>query len=59
MLKKFGYSLVVASVLMFAVGVVNTTLLGSAIAAEEKKCDKCGHFPSVPEKNCKCECHSK
>lgn len=59
MLKKFGYSLVVAGVLMFGVGVVNTILVDSAIAAEETKCDKCGHMPSKPENDCKCECHPK
>ena len=57
MLKKFGYSLVVAGALMLGVGVVNTVLVGSAMAAEEEKCDKCGHLPSKPEKDCKCECH--
>lgn len=56
MVKKFGYSLVVMGVLMFGVGVVNTALVGSAMA-EEKKCEKCGHECSKPEKDCKCECH--
>lgn len=45
---------------MLGVGVVNTMLVGSVVAAiEEKKCDKCGHLPSKPEKDCKCECHAK
>jgi hypothetical protein len=56
MLKEFSYSLVVVGALMFGVGVVNTALVGSAMA-EEKKCDKCGHMPSKAEKDCKCECH--
>ncbi len=56
MLKKFSYSLVVAGVLLFGVGVVNTALIGPAMA-EEKRCDKCGHVPSKAEKDCKCECH--
>ena len=56
MLKKFGYSLVVMGALMFGVGVVNTVLVGSAMA-EEKKCEKCGHLPSQKEADCKCECH--
>ena len=59
MLKKFGYSLVVVGALMFGVGVVNVAFMNSATAAEEKKCDKCGHLPSKPEKDCKCECHAK
>lgn len=58
MLKKFGYSLVIVGALMFGVGVVNTGLIGTAMATEEKKCDKCGHMPSKGEKDCKCECHS-
>ena len=57
MLKKFGYSLVVAGVLMLGVGVVNTVLVGSAMA-EEKVCDKCKDLPSKPAKDCKCECHA-
>ena len=56
MLRKFSYSLVVMSALMFGVGVVNTALVGSAMA-EEKKCEKCGHLPSQKEADCKCECH--
>ena len=56
MLRKFSYSLVVMSALMFGVGVVNTVLVGSAMA-EEKKCEKCGHLPSQKEADCKCECH--
>ena len=56
MLRKFGYSLVVMGALMFGVGVVNTVLVGSAMA-EEKKCEKCGHLPSQKEADCKCECH--
>lgn len=56
MLKRFGYSLIVAAALMVGVGVVNTVLVGSAMA-EEKKCDKCGDLPSKPAKDCKCECH--
>jgi len=56
MLKKFGYSLVIVGALMFGVGIVNTVLVGSAMA-EEKKCDKCGHLPSKAEKDCKCDCH--
>lgn len=59
MLKKFGYSLLVVGALMVGVGVVNTAFVGSAMATEEKKCDKCGHMPSKPEKDCKCECHHK
>ena len=55
MLRKFGYSLVVMGALMFGVGVVNTVLVGSAMA-EEKKCDKCGHT-AKESKDCKCECH--
>ena len=58
MLKKFGYSIIVGGVLMLGVCVVNTVLVGS-VMAEEKKCDKCGHLPSKPEKDCKCECHAK
>ena len=58
MLRKFGYSLVVMGALMFGVGVVNTVLVGSAMA-EEKKCEKCGHLPSQKEADCKCECHHK
>ncbi len=57
MLKKFGYSFIVVGALMLGVGVVNTVLVGSAMA-EEKKCDKCGHLPSKAEKDCKCECHA-
>ncbi|HHT9113021.1 MAG: hypothetical protein HZA47_00630 [Planctomycetes bacterium] len=57
MLKKFGYSLVIVGALMFGVGIVNTVLVGSAMA-EEKKCDKCGHLPSKAEKDCKCACHT-
>ena len=53
MLKKFGYSLVVVGALLFGVGVVNTVLVGSAMA-QEKKCDKCGDLPSKPAKDCKC-----
>lgn len=56
MLRKFGYSLVVMGALMFGVGVVNTVLVGSAMA-EEKKCEKCGHLSSQKEADCKCECH--
>ena len=60
MLKKFGYSLVVVGALMLGVCAVNTVLVGSVTAAEEeKKCEKCGHMPSKPEKDCKCECHAK
>jgi len=60
MLRKFGYSLIVVGALMLGVGVVNTMLVGSVVAGEEeKKCDKCGHLPSKPEKDCKCECHAK
>lgn len=57
MLKKFGYSFIVVGALMLGVGVVNTVLVGSAMAAE-KKCDKCGHLPSKAEKDCKCPCHT-
>lgn len=60
MLKKFGYSLVVVGALMFGFGVVNNVFIGAAKAAEEpkeKKCEKCGHLPSKPEGDCKCECH--
>ncbi len=57
MLKKFGYSFIVVGALMLGVGVVNTVLVGSAMA-EEKKCDKCGHLPSKAEKDCKCACHT-
>ena len=56
MLRKFGYSLVVMGALMFGVGVVNTVLVGSAMA-EEKKCEKCGHLQTKKEADCKCECH--
>jgi hypothetical protein len=56
MLRKFGYCLVVMGALMFGVGVVNTVLVGSAMAAE-KKCEKCGHLPSEKDADCKCECH--
>ena len=56
MLKKFGYSIIVAGALMLGVGVVNSVLVSSAMA-DEKKCDKCGHLPSKSEKDCKCECH--
>ncbi len=60
MLKKFGYSLIVVGSLMLGVGVVNAVLVGSVVAGEEeKKCEKCGHLPSKPEKDCKCECHVK
>lgn len=59
MLRKFGYSLIIVVTLMLGVGVVNTVLVGPAIAAEEKRCDKCGHLPSKPDGNCKCECHGK
>ncbi len=55
MLKKFGYSLVVVGALMFGVGVVNTVLVGSAMA-EEKKCEKCNHS-GKEGKDCKCDCH--
>ena len=54
MLKKFGYSLIVAGALILGVGVVNSVLVGSAMA-EAKKCDKCGH--SGEAKDCKCACH--
>ena len=57
MLKKFGYSLVVAGVLMLGVGVVNTVFV-STVRAEETACEKCKHLPSKPEKDCKCECHA-
>ncbi|MCF6154361.1 MAG: YHS domain-containing protein [Candidatus Brocadia sp.] len=44
MLKKFGYSFVVVSTLIFGVCVVNTVLVGSVIAAgketEKKDVDK-------------------
>ena len=56
MLKKFGYSLVVAGALMLGVGVVNTAFV-STVKAEEAACDKCKHLPSKPEGDCKCECH--
>jgi len=56
MLKKFGYSMVVVGALMLSAGVVNTVLVGSAMA-EEKKCDKCGHLPAECAKtSCKCDC---
>lgn len=59
MLKRFGYSLIVAAALMVGVGVVNTVLVGSAMA-EEKKCEKCGHTPSECAKtHCKCPCQQK
>lgn len=59
MLKRFGYSLIVAAALMVGVGVVNTVLVGSAMA-EEKKCEKCGHIPSECAKtHCKCPCQQK
>lgn len=58
MLKKFGYSLIVMGALMLGVCAVNSVLIGSVVAAEEK-CDKCGHLPSKPEKDCKCECHAQ
>ncbi|MDN3515438.1 MAG: hypothetical protein NG747_13700 [Candidatus Brocadia sp.] len=58
MLKRFGYSLVVVGALVLGIGVVNSVLVGTAMA-EEKKCDKCGHAPSKAEKDCKCECHHK
>ena len=59
MLKKFGYSIIVVGALMLGVGVVNAAFVSSAMAAGEKKCDKCGHMPSKPEKDCMCECHAK
>ncbi len=56
MVKKIGYSLVVAGALWFGTGVVNTVFVGSAMA-EEKKCDKCGHLPAECAKaNCQCDC---
>ena len=56
MVKKIGYSLVVAGALWFGTGVVNTVFAGS-VMAEEKKCEKCGHVPSECAKaDCKCEC---
>ncbi len=59
MLKRFGYSLIVATVLMVGVGVVNTVLVGSAMA-EEKKCEKCGHTSDECAKtHCKCPCQDK
>ena len=60
MLRKLGYSLIVAAVLMLGVGVVNAVFVSTAMAteAEEKKCDKCGDLPSKPAKDCKCECHA-
>ena len=58
MLKKFGYGLIVAGALMLGVGVVNAVSVSSAMAAEEKKCDKCGDLPSKPAKDCKCACHT-
>ena len=42
MVKKIGYSLVVAGALWLGTGIVNTVLAGSGMA-EEKKCEKCGH----------------
>jgi hypothetical protein len=59
MLKKFGYSLIVAGVLMLGVGVVNAVSVSTAVATEAKevKCEKCGDLPSKPAENCKCECH--
>ncbi len=59
MAKKIGYQLLVAGALLFGVGVVNTAVVCSAIADEEKRCDRCGHLPSKPDGNCKCECHAK
>ncbi|HHT9127098.1 MAG TPA: hypothetical protein ACFYD6_14975 [Candidatus Brocadiia bacterium] len=29
------------------------------VQTEETKCEKCGHLPSKPEHDCKCECHKK
>jgi hypothetical protein len=60
MLKKFGYSLIVAGVLMLGVGVVNSVSVSTAMAAEaeEKACDKCKDLPSKPAKDCKCACHT-
>jgi len=37
--KKFAYGLTVAGALMFGVGVLNTSFVGSAIAAEDEKKD--------------------
>jgi len=59
MLRRLGYSLIVAAVLMLGVGVVNAVSVSTAMATEAKemKCDKCGDLPSKPAKDCKCECH--
>ncbi len=61
MLKKFGLGLVFVGALMFGVCTVNTVFVGSVMASHEEapKCGKCGHLPSEPEKECKCECHAK
>ncbi|CAG1023316.1 hypothetical protein DOJK_02232 [Patescibacteria group bacterium] len=58
MLKKFGYSLVVMGALMLGVG-VNTVFVGCKAVAKEKKCEICGHLPSKPEADCKCDCHHR
>ncbi|MEP9411966.1 MAG: hypothetical protein HRF42_11330 [Candidatus Brocadia sp.] len=59
MIKKFGYHLIIVSALILGAGVVNTAVVNFSIAAEENRCDKCGHLPSKPDDNCRCECHTK
>ena len=61
MLKKCGVGLAFIGALMFGVCTVNTALVCSVMASHEEgpKCEKCGHLPSKPEKECKCECHAK
>ena len=61
MLRRLGYSLIVAAVLMLGIGVVNAVSVSTVMVteAEEKKCDKCGDLPSKPAEGCKCECHAE
>lgn len=58
MSKGFCYNFAVVSALLFGVGIVNNTFVGSAIA-EKKKCDKCGDAASKAENNCTREGHTQ
>ncbi|MDN3510428.1 MAG: hypothetical protein NG784_03865 [Candidatus Jettenia sp.] len=58
MLKKFSCGLIITGALLLSTGMVNAVFVGSTIA-QEQRCKKCGHLPSKPEGDCKCQCHRK
>ena len=57
---KLFVGVAIAALTLGLGGFVSTAKASTAtvfVQTEEKKCEKCGHLPSKPEKDCKCECH--